>query len=186
MATNNASNVSTGKPAVGGGIYAAPVGTKLPVNAKEKLDAAFFNLGYCSDEGVTNSNSPEVDSIKAWGGDTVGTLDKSRTDTFKYTLIEIKNVKVLEMVYGIANVSGDLATGITVKANSTPRENHAFVIDQILSNGDLMRIVIPNGSLTGLGDISYKDGDPINYEVTITAIPDANGNTHYEYLVKGA
>lgn len=184
MDKNNANNVSTGKPVVGGGIYVAPLGTALPTDAKTGLNTAFNNLGYCSDDGVTNTNPPDTDNIKAWGGDTVGTINKSRDDKFKFTLIEIKNVTALKMVYGNENVSGDLETGITVKANSSEREHHAIVIDQILSGGDLKRIVIPNGSMTDLGDIEYKDGDPINYEVTVAALPDASGNTHYEYIIK--
>lgn len=184
MEKNNASNVSTGKPVVGGGIYIAPLGTELPDDAKKTLNVAFANLGYCSDDGVTNENGPDTDDIVAWGGDTVGTIDKTRKDTFQFTLIEIKNLETLKMVYGKDNVSGTLGTGITVKANSSVREHNSYVIDQILSGGDLKRIVIPNGSLTDLGEISYKDGDPINYEVTISALPDKAGNTHYEYILK--
>lgn len=52
----------------------------------------------------------------------------------------------------------------------------------VLRNGTLKRIVIPRAKITELGDITYTDDDATGYDVTITAYPDATGNTHYEYI----
>lgn len=176
-------NVSAGKPKIGGAIFRAPLGTKLPEDAKTALDAAFKELGYCSDDGITNSNSPETDNVKAWGGDTVLDLQTSKEDSFQYKLIEITNVEVLKAVYGDDNVTGTLDTGITVKANSNEAESCAWVFDMILKNA-IKRIVVPSASVTEVADIVYKDSEAIGYETTIKATPDSSGNTHYEYIVK--
>ena len=37
-------------------------------------------------------------------------------------------------------------------------------------------------SITEVGDIVYKDDDAIGYETTLSAVPDADGQTHYEYI----
>lgn len=175
-------NVTYAKPNLGGAISVAPIGTELPKNAISELNEAFKNLGYNSEDGLTNNNTPETSTIKAWGGDNVLVLQESKEDTFNVTLIEAMDVEVLKFIYGDDNVSGTISEGITIKANAKPLNDVSIVIDMILKGEKLKRIVIPNGSLSELGEIVYKDNEAIGYEITIVAKPDEEGNTHYEYI----
>lgn len=181
---NKASNVTAGKPKITGAIFRAPVGSTLPTAAKTELDAAFKCLGYVSEDGVTNSNSPESEQTKAWGGDVVLSTQTEKPDTFQFKLIEAKNVDVLKMVYGDSHVAGTLDTGITVDVTAEDPGPAAYVIDMILKDGDLKRIVIPSASISEMDDIVYNDSEPVGYDVTLTATADDTGCTHHEYIVK--
>ncbi len=178
-------NVVYAKPKKAGPIYHAPIGSTLPTDASAELDAAFVSLGYISEDGLTNSNSPETSDIKAWGGDVVMSPMTGRPDTFSFTVIEDAGVETLKVVYGSDNVTGTLKTGVTVKASTAELENECYVVDMVLRGNILKRIVIPNAVVTSVGDVSYKDSEAVGYEITLTAYPDNSGNTHYEYM-KGA
>ena len=175
-------NVTAAKPKVGGAMYVAPAGTALPTDATTALAEAFKSLGYISEDGLTNSNSPESEEIKAWGGDIVLTPITGRPDTYSVKLIESLNVDVLKMAYGDDKVTGTLETGITVKANAPDLEEHPVVVDMILRNGVLKRICIPSAKVSEIGEISYTDADASGYELTLSCQPDGDGNTHYEYI----
>ena len=175
-------NVSVGKPKIGGAIFRAPLGTALPTTADATLNSAFKEMGYVSEDGVTNSNSPESDTVKAWGGDVVLTLMEGREDTFQFTLIEAKNIEVLKAVFGNDNVSGSLSAGVVIQNTNDDLEDCSWVIDMILRDNTVKRVVIPDGKVSEVGDITYSDSDAIGYEITLSAMPDDDGVLHYEYI----
>lgn len=185
--TNNTANVTAGKPMVGGAIFRAPIGTTVPTAADSSLSGSYVCLGYLSEDGLTNSNSPESESIKSWGGDTVLNLITAKEDTFGMTFIEAMNADVLTTVYGDNNVTGSsVESGLSIKANSKDLSEYVFVVDMVLKGDVIKRIVIPKGKVTEVGEISYTDSDAVGYEVTISATPDTEGNTHYEYIKKSS
>lgn len=175
--------VSAAKPRIGGGVYIAPKGTTLPTSAETTLSSDFKSLGYNTDAGVVRATDKDTGTIKAWGGDVVLVYENGKEETFTFSMLDAHNVEALKVYNGDANVTGTtLSAGISVKSNNAEAGGHVYVIDMIESGNTLHRIVIPNGVVTELENITYVDNNAIAYGVTITAVADANGNTSYEYF----
>lgn len=180
---NDVANVSTGAPKIGGYVFRSTTAKALPTDATTALEADFKTLGFISEDGVTNSNSPESSDTKDWGGTTVLSVQTSRNDTWKFTLLESGNSETLKTVYGGLNVTVGVDT-ISIAANNADLEYAAFVFEMVMKGNIKKRIVLPCAKVTAVEDITYKKSDAIAYGVTLTCAPDENGNTHYEYISK--
>lgn len=179
MATNNAKNVSVGKPQVGGAVFFAPAGTTLPTDATTTLASAFVNAGFISEDGVTNEIETDNEEIKAWGGDVVLNPQTSRSESYTMTFIE-GNETTYGVVFGEDNVTNS-SGAITIKHNGQEREERVMVIETL--HGELVkRQVVPRAKVKEVGEIVYKDDEAVGYETTIAALIDSNGNTAYEYI----
>lgn len=183
---SDVTNVSAGKPKIGGAMFRAPLGTALPTDATTALNAAFKSLGYISEDGLVNENSPESESVKAWGGDIVLESQTEKPDKFQFNMIEALNTEVLKTVYGDDHVTGDINAGIKIEANTEEQESCCWVAEMVLKGGVIKRVVVPNAKVVEVGEVSYTDNSPIGYQTTISALPDEDGNTHFEYMIKSA
>jgi hypothetical protein len=96
--------------------------------------------------------------------------------------LEVLNADVLKAVYGADNVIVDGSGNITVKATADELSSGSWIIDMIMRGNRKKRIVIPNGTISELGTITYKDDEAVGYQLTITDVPDASGVYHYEYI----
>lgn len=179
---NTKANVTTGKPKIAGAIYRAPLGSTLPTTADATLDAAFVAMGYVSTDGVTNAISANPSNISAWGGDVVLIAEGEKSDTLQFTLIESLSKDVLSAVHGGDNVTGTLSAGISVAVNAGLQEEAVWVIDMLMRGNVAKRIVVPDGMVSALADVVYQDNAVVGYGLTVTCLPDASGNAHYEYI----
>lgn len=180
---NNAQNVSVGKPMADGAVFVAPIGTAVPTDATTALADAFLNIGYISEDGVTNSIETDTEEIKAWGGDIVLEPQTSRKETFGYTMIETNEVS-MKQAFGEENVTVGENGAITVLHNGKEKSEYVYVIEVLMTGNRVKRQVIPRGKVTEIGEIAYVDNEAIGYETTISALVDESGNTAYEYIAK--
>ena len=123
----------------------------------------------------------DSDDIKAFGGDTVTTVQKDYSEELKVTLLESSKAEVLKELFGEDNVTvtGD---AIAVKRNKRRLPRKVYVIDTQGQDGVYRRIVLPLAQVTDIGDIKYVHSDVVSYELTIKPYPDLAGNCSYEYL----
>ena len=179
--------VMVGAPATATGAINTFNGTSpvLPTTATAVL-AGNTALGYVGEDGLTETQEQSVEKIKAWGGDTVKVLQTEHGLSYSFQFLENSSA-VMQEVYGEDNVtttpatesSGSL-TDVAVKAGTLPIKPYVFD----MKDGDaLIRIVLPQGQIIERGDITYVHSDIIRYQVTIEALPDANGVKAYKYIV---
>lgn len=163
--------------AVTGGVYFVEGGSSsLPTDATAALDPSITaqELGYLSEDGIVQSIGSDTTDIKAWqGGDTIRTVQTSHTLTYQLTLLETSD-KTLNVYYG---------DPVEVKAVAGVRGS--WVV-HIVDGGTKVRIVLPDAQVTDRGDVSFVNGDPISYPVTVTAYPDTSGVKAYVYQDAGA
>lgn len=167
------------KVAVTGSVYVAVSGTALPTTVTGALNAAFTDVGYISEDGITAATASDQTDIKAWqNGDTVRSIQSGHDFTVAFTMIET-NEKTLEVYFNNFTHGAGAASGIAQVKGTAPYRG-AWVIN-VVDGTDLIRIVIPDGQISARDDISLASGDAIGYGVTIKAYPDASGVKAYYY-----
>lgn len=162
-----AANVLVG---TNGGIAFAIDGTTLPTNATDVLDVAFADLGYISDDGLSEKIAKSTTPIKNWKGDTVRKVMTEHAVSYTFTMIETNDDS--EAAY----YGADPADGIS----AVQGQRGCWVAD--VFDGDVsIRIVIPDGQVTETGDVAYKNDQAIAYQVTVECYPDDTGAKAYKY-----
>lgn len=182
MAKNNVNNVGTGKPRVGGAIFRAPLGIKVPTDPAVELDPSIFEcMGYCNEDGLTEAEERETEELKAWGGDI---LQKPQSSFSKqYTFIPIEtNKEVLKARFGSKHVDEDEAI-MHVAHTSDELEHCVWVFDLLLNDHMISRKIVENGQVTEMGEIVYNGQDPVGYEMTMSVYPNGNNTYVDEYIL---
>ncbi|MFG3036857.1 phage tail protein [Streptomyces sp. NPDC048330] len=157
----------------------APPKATLPTDSESTWNATFTDIGWISDDGITESNSADSSEIKGWqGGQTVRKVISSSEMTFSFTAIETSKT-VLELYHkGSKVVTTSGKSVLAVKAPGPDRRTFGF---DVIDGDSHIRIVIPDGEVTETGDITYKGDEAIAYELTITAYPGSDGTVALKY-----
>lgn len=156
--------------AVTGAVYVGPQDAEAPTDATAPVGSEFKDLGYVSDEGVTESRERSTNQIRAWQkGALVREVTTESSMRYSMRLIETKK-ETLELFYGV-KVAADGSIEID-PSESGGRQS--FVLD-VLDGEEEIRLYVKSGEVSEVGDIVYQNGEAVGYEVTITAYPDDNG-----------
>ena len=173
MATGT-QNVLVGAPVTAtGGVLFGDTTVAAPTDATTALDPAWVKAGFVGEDGVTRTTEASDDKVRGWGGDVVKIVRTEHGLTYTLQFLESANADVLKLIHGEENVT--IAAGkVTVKHTSKMPPRKSFVID--MADGESrVREYIKDGQLTTSGDVVFVHSDVIRYEVTIEAMPDANG-----------
>lgn len=185
---NTAAKVLAGVPLATGGILIGALTAAEPSTAVSAL-TGFTAAGYIGEDGVTETNERSTDRIRAWGGDTVKVVQTEHNVTYQFTFLETLNADVLKAVYGTSNVTTTAATvstgtlhEVAINASTLPHQSYVFEVKDGLAK---IRIYVPDGQITEVGDITYSDSEVIGYQVTVECFADELGNKAYKWLDDG-
>lgn len=157
----NSENV---RVAVTGALYVAPTTATAPTTASSALPNDYVDLGYFGEDGVTETRDRSTNSIRAWQRSAlVREVVTESSLTFSGVLIETKK-ETVELYYGT-----EVAADGSIKIDpSQTGGRKSFVLD-VIDGDELIRAYVPSGEVTAVGDQVFANGEPIGYEVTITA-----------------
>lgn len=176
-----ANNTLVGAPlSATGGVLVGTAGATLPTSATTAL-TGFKALGLVGEDGLSETADRSTDMVRAWGGSIARTVQTEFGLMYTFTFIET-TPDVLRAVHGVANVTeGTTASELAIKINKEQLPHLPYVFE--VKDGDnRIRIVIPDGQITNVGDVQYSHNDIIRYEVTVTCYADAAGNEAYKYV----
>lgn len=171
-----------------GAIMSAPIGTPLPTTAIDTIDAAFTDSGYVSEDGLTLSPDLSTADINEWNGALVRRIKESFDGSLSWSHLET-NEASLKNTFGDSNVTVTAATAahgqqFAVAINGELPEAKSWVFK--LKDGDnRILVVVPNGQVTGIEDVSFTASDAIMWGVTLSCYPDSTGNSLYIYTDDG-
>lgn len=179
MATDS-SNVDV---AVTGAVSYGPTATTAPTDADTPLAAGFRDVGYISADGVVETRDRSTSNIVAWqNSDVVRTVITESSITVSFTMIE-SNPNSVELFYGAPVDTADGSVDIVPAATGGRK---SIVVDYV-DGTKFVRLYIPQGEVTEVGETTIAGADAVGYEVTITGYPDetlgASAKKFYSALV---
>ena len=185
----NVSDVRVGSPEqeTTGAILHAPLNTALPTLSSitktgVTLDAAFEGNEYVSEDGLTLSPSASTTDIKDWSGSTVRKVLESFDGTLSWTMIST-NEGALGVAFGEGHVTASDATanhGNQVRAELGAHLPDAQSWVFLMKDGDArIVIVVPNGQITEVGEVTFASNSAVGWEVTLSCYPDSSGECIY-------
>lgn len=154
------------KVAVGyeGAVYVAPTGTAAPTSAISALNAAFKEVGYLDEGGITVAHSDDTTELKAWQRSSVVRKTITQSDTtVQFAMIESRNKAAIELFYKKNMESGDQQ----LNEGGALAKSVSVVVD-VIDGTKIHRLYLPECEVTERGDIQITSEESIKYDVTIT------------------
>ena len=181
---NKSHRIINGKPKASGGVLFADVTAEFPETAVAPIPAGYTSGGYVSEDGVTKSESRDVEGIKDWAGLTVKRSQTGFEVTFAFQFLEYLNPDAARTIYGDDAVTVEPATvehgaqmRVAVTAAEAPHKRWIFDMADGLAH---LRVLVPDAQVSETGDTPYTVADGAVRDVTLYAFPDEDGVFVYE------
>jgi hypothetical protein len=159
-------NIDDVRVGVDGIVATGPLNATPPTSATSPLPTGpdgFVDLGYVSEDGVTETTEQNVQKLRAWqNAKVVRSFITEGETVYKLTLIQT-TADTIALYYG-GSVEAD---GSIIVNPMSERPIVSFVFD-IIDGDEVIRTYAPEAQVTEVGDQVYQNGAPIGYEITIS------------------
>lgn len=165
-----------------GQVYVAAVGTALPTKTDTALNAAFFGLGYHSEDGVSINKALEVVEFGAW--QTKLKIRRERdTEDFAITfqLLQWNEISV-PLAFGGGSIA--LSSGqykYTPPAGSDALLEQSLICD-VQDGSRTLRFIVPRGSVTDGVETSFQRKEMAGLSVTFKALEPSDGSAPWYFI----
>lgn len=180
MAWNDANELVV---ASNGQIYVAPVGTAMPATTTEALNIAFIGLGYLTEDGLSQSITPEVTGFRAWQEQQdVRRERKAQAAQWKGALEQWNETNIVLAFGGGSMTESPSGTFryVLPKAGDALDER-AYVIDA--QDGDRnIRMLIARANITEAVETTFKADELAVLPITIDALAPTGGGDAVVFL----
>lgn len=176
---------------VTGAFYTGPLGTTAPsATTIDTWPTGMVDLGYISDDGITESRDEDKEEFVPWQSATPirSEITKS-TLQFQATLWESK-FDTISLYYRVGldeftqtGTGADAVVSFSEKAKPG-RDLRCFGID-VIDGTYHRRIFLPMAEVSERGDLTYKSDTLIGYDVTIAAYPGSDGYSAMRIFKEG-
>jgi hypothetical protein len=148
-----------------GHIYAAPQGTVGPIDTVVPWAAAWVDLGYATEEGVTLSKSVTTTDINAWQSLTpIRRLITTGELNLAFVAMQT-NQDVLKLWFGASWVAGKYSIP------KDPIQVECGLGVEWIDGAKTFRMVVKKAALTTFSDLSLNKSAAATYGMTFSALP---------------
>jgi hypothetical protein len=168
-----------------GGAWAVDLGVTTPTmpTTMDAPSTPWFAIGAISDDGLTYGFDEDSQEFTPWGLSTPFRTEVTKSiRTFGLTAWETNRriVKSLQYRLPVASFDPDVVGGLySFAENASPQPDRRGFIFDVYDGTRMERFFVPSGEVTDRSDVKFASKEMSGYQWTITAYPDAAGNSVY-------
>ncbi len=166
---------------VTGTVYLGPLGTTLPTDVDDTLNAAFKSVGFISEEALTEALAITTERLRAWQRPVgIRTLTTEVEWTFQFGMLETSPL-VLDLYYGLddgTTVAGGLAT---TSITAFPRSVQRAMVIEIVDGDVITRYAIPVVEVGDREEIAHNLSEGTIWGVTVNVMGSALDDMGFRY-----
>lgn len=153
------------------GVWVGPRGAVVPTTTLEEPPEQFGEVGWLSEEGITESPNETSETFRAYQGAKVVRRKITASDTtFSFQAIE-ENAVVHGLKYRGAESETTGGVTVTTVADQTRADTRSWIFDML--DGDVWkRYIVPAGDYTRTGTVAHQNASLTTYEFEVTPIGD--------------